>query len=105
MSEADERLIYRVAQEALRNAVTHAAPCAVTISLAHEGGRVELVVADDGPGFDARAALDAPVEGHLGLRVLHDLATDAGAELALATTPGRGTRWRLRLSDTPRETP
>ncbi|WP_298871816.1 ATP-binding protein [uncultured Microbacterium sp.] len=105
LSEADERLIYRVAQEALRNAVTHAAPCAVTISVAHEGGRVELVVADDGPGFDARAALDAPAEGHLGLRVLHDLATDAGAELALATAPGRGTRWRLRLSDTLRETP
>ncbi|MEV7876016.1 ATP-binding protein [Microbacterium sp. NPDC089188] len=105
LSEAHERLIYRIVQEALRNAVTHAAPCTVTIAVAADRGRIDLVVADDGPGFDATAVLDAPAEGHLGLRVLRDLATDAGAELALSTSPGRGTRWRLRFTDTPREIP
>lgn len=105
LADAHERLIYRIAQEALRNAVAHAAPCTVTVTLTAERGRLELLVADDGRGFEAAEVLDAPEEGHLGLRVLRDLATDAGAELALATAPGRGTQWRLRLTDTLRETP
>lgn len=51
--------------------------------------RVDPLLADDGPGFDARAVLDAPAEGHLGLRVLRDLATDAGAERIWAVCSGR----------------
>ncbi len=105
LTDAGERLVYRIAQEALRNAVAHAAPCTVTITLTAERGRIDLLVVDDGRGFDAAQVLDAPAEGHLGLRVLRDLVTDAGAELALATAPGRGTRWRLRFTDNPRETP
>ncbi|WP_295851789.1 ATP-binding protein [uncultured Microbacterium sp.] len=97
LSEEHERLLYRVAQEALRNAVTHAAPCRVVITVAAEDGGTVLTVADDGPGFDAATLHRPPVEGHLGTRVLRDLATDAGAELALATASDRGTRWRLTL--------
>ena len=107
LAEDDQRLLYRVAQEALRNAVTHAAPCRVRIAVTRDGGTTVLEVADDGPGFDP-AVLDlARDDGHLGTRVMHDLAAEAGAELSLATAPGLGTRWRLRLSDrtAPREQP
>jgi signal transduction histidine kinase len=106
LSEAHERLLYRVAQETLRNAATHAAPCTVSLSIARVDGAVELRVADDGPGFDPALLHRAPSDGHLGTRVLRDLAIDAGAELALATAPGRGTRWRLRVPahDRTRET-
>lgn len=107
LAEDDQRLLYRVAQEALRNAVTHAAPCRVRIAVSRDGGTTVLEVADDGPGFDP-AVLDlARDDGHLGTRVMHDLAAEAGAELSLATAPGLGTRWRLRLSDrtAPREQP
>ncbi|WP_295784616.1 ATP-binding protein [uncultured Microbacterium sp.] len=97
LSEAHERLLYRVAQEALRNAATHAAPCTVSLSIARADGAVELRIADDGPGFDPALLHRAPADGHLGTRVLRDLAVDAGAELSLATAPGRGTRWRLRV--------
>ncbi|MGN7967738.1 sensor histidine kinase [Microbacterium sp. 22296] len=97
LTETQERLLYRVAQEALRNAVAHAAPCAVTISIIRDADAVELCVGDDGPGFDRAVVRHPPVEGHLGTRVLRDLAADAGAQLALATAPGRGTRWRLRV--------
>ncbi|GAA5202079.1 sensor histidine kinase [Microbacterium jejuense] len=97
LSEADEQLVYRVAQETLRNAVAHAAPCRVTMRLAREGGDLVLQIADNGPGFDPGIVQRLPAEGHLGTRVLRDLAEQAGAELALATRPGAGTAWRLRL--------
>ena len=97
LAAADEQLLYRVAQEALRNTVTHAAPCAARIRVRRAGGDIVLEVSDDGPGFDPALLRDAPAGGHLGTRVLVDLAAHAGAELSLATAPGRGTRWRLRL--------
>lgn len=97
VGEADEQLVYRVAQEALRNAVTHAAPCRVRISLRSDGADLVLEVSDDGPGFDPGILRDPPADGHLGTRVLVDLARHAGADLAVATRPGAGTRWRLRV--------
>lgn len=98
LPEDEQRLIHRVAQECLRNAATHAAPCRVLLRLTREDGVVTLLVADDGSGFDP-AVLDDPPAGHLGTKVLADLASDAGAELALRTAPGHGTQWRLRLPD------
>ena len=98
LPEDEQRLLHRVAQECLRNAATHAAPCRVLLRLAREDGVVTLLVADDGAGFDP-AVLDDPPAGHLGTKVLADLASDAGAELALRTSPGHGTQWRLRLPD------
>lgn len=98
LPEDEQRLIHRIAQECLRNAATHAAPCRVLIRLTREDDAVTLVVADDGPGFDP-SVLDDPPPGHLGMKVLADLASDAGAELAVQTAAGHGTRWRLRLPD------
>ena len=99
LSRAQERLVYRIAQETLRNAAKHAAPCTVTLSLWRADDAVLLDVVDDGPGFDAAARLAAPEEGHFGLRLLADLATSGGAELLVDSGPGRGTRWRLRIPE------
>lgn len=99
LSESEERLVYGVAQECLRNAAKHASPCTVSVGLAREeGGRGEVVldVLDDGPGFDT-VLLSQPAEGHFGLRVLADLASDGGATLQVASAPGAGTHWRLSL--------
>jgi signal transduction histidine kinase len=96
LGQDEERLVYRVTQETLRNTATHAAPCTARVRLRREDGGVVLDVLDDGPGFDP-AVLSEPAQGHLGVKVLADLATDAGAELAVASAPGRGTHWRLRL--------
>ncbi|GAB2466872.1 sensor histidine kinase [Jatrophihabitans fulvus] len=98
--ERDEvEAVFRVAQEALRNAARHAPGAPVTLTLHREDDDVlpvevvVLEVADAGPGFDAT---DRP-EGHFGLSLMDDVARDHGAELALRTAPGRGTAWRLRL--------
>jgi two-component system, NarL family, sensor kinase len=96
LPEEDERLIHRVAQECLRNAAAHAAPCSVGVTVTAEEGAVVLQVTDDGAGFDP-ASLASPREGHVGTRVLADLATELGADLEVASAPGAGTRWRLRV--------
>ena len=88
----DAELVYRVAQEALRNAATHARAATITVRIARTGSALVLTVEDDGRGFDVGAAR-AP--GHLGLALLRDLATDAEATLEVRSEPGRGTTIRL----------
>lgn len=84
-----ESLLFRIAQEGLRNVVKHAGAQQVTVSVT---GSVTLEIADDGVGFDPAAVVP---EGHFGLRVMTDLARDAGARLAVSSRPGGGTRWRV----------
>jgi signal transduction histidine kinase len=93
-----EALLFRVARECLRNAGRHAGARSVTVSVDVTSGRVRLEVVDDGIGFDPAAVLARPPEGHFGLRLLADLARDARATLAVASAPGRGTRWRLEVA-------
>ena len=97
---AGEQLVFRVAQECLRNAARHAAAHSVDLRLFADNGNVVLEIADDGVGFDLATAQHRMSEGHFGLRLLPDLATQAGATLRLATAPGAGTRWRLEVPRT-----
>jgi signal transduction histidine kinase len=92
-----ERLVYRVAQETLRNAAKHATPCIVRVSLHREGEDVLLDVADDGRGFDPAATLADPEHGHFGLQLLAELAATGGATLQVAAAPGQGTHWQLQV--------
>ncbi len=96
-----ERLIYRVAQETLRNAAAHATPCTVRVGLERDGDDVVLDVVDDGGGFDTEATLANPHHGHFGLRLLAELAASEGGTLQVASAPGFGTRWCLRVHPAP----
>ena len=98
LDEAGERLVYRVAQESLRNATKHSAAQEIVLALTVEPKVVRLTVADDGIGFDAAAVLAEPPEGHLGLQVMHDLAAAEGALLEVSSAPGEGTTWRLTVT-------
>jgi two-component system, NarL family, sensor kinase len=91
-----ERLVYRIVHECLANVAKHAAASVVLVSLRQEGGCLLLDVVDDGAGFDAVAVTAGPATGHLGVRVLADLAREAGAVLAVRSGPGLGTWWQLR---------
>ncbi len=51
---------------------------------------------DDGIGLDP-AAVGEPPEGHLGTRLVADLAAAAGARLLVRSEPGRGTTWRMEV--------
>ena len=87
-------LIWRVAQEAVRNAVRHGHPDHLTLHLSKAPGAVVLDVRDDGAGFDTELA---PQQGHLGLRALHDLVRDSGGTLDIRSAPGQGTQVRLEV--------
>jgi two-component system NarL family sensor kinase len=89
-----DQLLWRVSQEAVRNAVAHASPTSITVTLRRLQDRVRLVVEDDGTGFDASAV---PAHGHLGLRALRDTVREAGGTLAVESRPGEGTRVVLEV--------
>jgi signal transduction histidine kinase len=68
----------------------------VEVRLLRDGDEVVLDVADDGVGVDPAALLSAP-PGHLGVRVMADLAEQAGATLTVSSAPEGGTWWQLRM--------
>ncbi|MCW2925554.1 MAG: two-component sensor histidine kinase [Thermoleophilia bacterium] len=90
-----EQLLYRVAQEAVRNAERHSGAGTLQLEVrSHPDGSVTLRVCDDGAGFDP----DAPVgEGHVGLVLLRDLALSAGGRLVVRSSAGHGTDVCLEL--------
>ena len=92
-----EALLYRAAQEALRNVVAHAGARHVDIRLSRPDHRAVLDVADDGVGFDPAEAAARPAQGHVGLRVLSDLAADAGGSFEITSRRGDGTHLHLEV--------
>jgi signal transduction histidine kinase len=97
LDQAGERLVFRVAQECLNNVARHAAATTVSLRLRRIEEYVQLEIDDDGVGFDAATKIAHPEEGHFGLRILGDVVAVAGAELWLASAPGAGTQWQLRV--------
>jgi signal transduction histidine kinase len=94
LSADAEAAVFRVAQEATRNVLEHANASAVSVTITKDVGRVRLVVADDGEGFDPRVN---PREGHFGLRLLADLAVQHAGTLMVESAPGAGTRLRFEV--------
>ncbi len=93
--ERRDRELLRIAQEALHNALRHAAPARVVLRLAAEEGRLVLEVRDDGTGFDATdPALRAK---RLGLTSMQERAERLGGRLAIESAPGAGTTVRLEV--------
>lgn len=77
--------LYRIAQEGIHNCVKYAAPTQVVLSLREQNNGVELLLKDDGAGFDP--ALTA--EG-IGLRNMRARAEAAGGRFAVKAAPGKG---------------
>jgi signal transduction histidine kinase len=78
--------LFRIAQEAVRNALEHAGASLVVVSL-YSGPAVRLEIRDDGQGIGATDEESAGA----GLRILHARARSIGARLAIESSPGRGT--------------
>jgi signal transduction histidine kinase len=85
-------LVWRVAQEAIRNAVRHASASNVRVDVVGEGRQVSLTVVDDGVGFDTAADV---AHGSYGLRGLQSLVEDGGGSLTVESVPGTGTTVRM----------
>ena len=96
MRRDHEALVFRTAQEVLRNVARHSGAHTASVGLELAGDWVALVVEDDGAGFDVAAVLQRG-DGPVGLRVLSELAVQAGCVLSVSSAPGRGTRVRLEV--------
>ncbi|MDQ1499907.1 MAG: two-component system, NarL family, sensor kinase [Actinomycetota bacterium] len=92
------RLIYRVAQEGVRNALRHAGATTIQVRAEATSGRASVEVADDGRGIDEAETAQAAAGGHLGLRALRGLVTDAGGTLEVRRRgPDGGTTLRVEV--------
>ncbi len=90
-----ELAVFRVAQEALTNAIKHGnAPIAVRYDV-NADGRVTLAIDDAGVGIGDNAAEEAPREGHFGLLNMQQRAEQIGALLDVRKWPAGGTRVAL----------
>jgi signal transduction histidine kinase len=93
-SDAAVALVWRVAQEAVRNAMRHASAASLSVSVALVGDLLRLDVVDDGIGFDPAAVRDP---GRFGLRGLASLVDEAGGRLDVRSRPGAGTTVHLEV--------
>jgi signal transduction histidine kinase len=86
--------LYRIAQEALNNALKHAAATSVVVRIGTDSGRVELEVADDGCGFDPEA-----IDGQqgVGLVSMRERAEKLGGALEIESLPGQGTKVKVSV--------
>ena len=87
-------LVWRVAQEAIRNAVRHAHAANLTVEVRGDEREVRLTVRDDGAGFDPSASAR---DGSYGLRGLQSLVEDGGGRVRVDSTPGDGTTVRMAV--------
>ncbi len=90
--------VFRIAQQAIYNAVKHAAPGRIAVSLHQEDDRLTLEVRDDGQGFS-----EAVHSTGMGMRIMDFRARMIGATLEVESDPARGTTVRLSLNHTQTE--
>jgi signal transduction histidine kinase len=93
LSDDRELMLFRIAQEAIHNALRHAGAGDISVRLCRAGADVSLTVADDGAGFDA---VEAYRDG-LGLTSMRDRAEAAGGTLTIESAPGAGTVVRVEV--------
>ncbi len=99
-----EVTVYRIAQEGVTNALRHADATHVTISLTYAPDGVEVLVRDDGRGFDvsrqtrsAAQASESEKKSGLGLLGMRERAALVGATLDVESAPRQGTRVRVHV--------
>lgn len=84
-----------IVQEALTNIRKHANADRVTLTLSAADNQIQLVIQDNGRGFNASSA---QADAHHGLRLMRERADLLGADLQITSAPGKGTRVCVELS-------
>jgi signal transduction histidine kinase len=97
LDEARQLTVYRLVQESLTNVGKYAEARQIDVALRNYGGQVEIEIRDDGRGFDP-TRIKASTHGLAGMR--HRVEA-AGGRLAVASTPGKGTRISAVLPASP----
>ena len=98
LDEAQEVALYRIAEEALNNTLKHSNAHQVNVEIHANGEQVELVVADNGSGFDPTRQIGA---GGIGLSSMRERAAAVGGSIEIRSSPGEGTQIIARIGSTP----
>jgi signal transduction histidine kinase len=89
---------FTVVREAANNAIKTGRAANVAIDVYDDTGAVVVMVEDDGQGFDVASVLQTySKRGSLGLLQMRESARLIGAQLSLDSSPGQGTKVRLRI--------
>jgi len=97
LSSGVAQLLYRAAQESLRNVIRHADARNVHLYVGVNGDVARLQVIDDGRGYDPDEAAARAAQGHVGLRSLEGLVGNAGGTLRVDSDAGGGTRFEMEV--------
>jgi signal transduction histidine kinase len=98
MDSATSTVLYRVAQEALTNVAKHAHASHVRIALQETQGVVQILIRDDGVGFDLERVLASKSKRtRLGLLGMRERVQMVGGEYRFKSSPGKGTVIRARV--------
>jgi two-component system NarL family sensor kinase len=92
-----DELVVVLARELLTNAVKHSAAAHVAVTVTAVGDRIELVVRDDGRGFDPGRRPASLLDGHIGLASSEQRVLSAGGRLVVTSAPGDGTTVQVSL--------
>ncbi len=97
-----ETACFRIVQETLTNVVKHARATDFSVELIQHSVGLQLVVRDDGIGFDLEAALEATSSGaSLGLAGMRERVELIGGRIAFVSEPGEGTEIQVEFPHTP----
>ncbi len=94
LAPTDATLLFKVAQEALTNVARHARASQASVVVLGRADVVDLVVEDDGTGFDSDALVP---EARTGLVAMREHVVGAGGRWAVEAAPGAGCRVHARL--------
>jgi signal transduction histidine kinase len=95
LSPLVQSTMYRILQEALTNVARHARAHGVGVVLTHKDAMLELVIRDDGVGFDPAAVLNEATG--LGLHGMQERVALLGGTVQIESRPGHGTIIRVRI--------
>lgn len=94
-----EQACFRIAEQALANALEHASAATITVRLGEAGDGVLMEIRDDGRGFDTESVAGP------GLALMREYARGIAGRYALISAPGRGTCVQVQLPRPERTAP
>ncbi|CAJ1316035.1 sensor histidine kinase [Paenibacillus sp. PK4536] len=93
LTEAKERQLFLIVQEALANIIKHADATIVSLSLQEDRHHVALHISDDGKGFNS----SMHKQGSYGLTIMSERAEKLGGQAEVISRPGAGTTIRIHI--------
>lgn len=97
LDQNTSKLLYRSAQEALRNVIAHARATTVQVDLTVDDDLAIVTIDDNGQGFERPQWEEQVERGHFGLRALSALVRESGGQISIRSTTGLGTRVIVEL--------